>query len=64
MASHSPQRPRRLQTQRLNQGMSSFINITLSSLLERFFMHGLTSGTPIHFELPFLISLASVANTY
>ena len=46
MASHSPQRPRRLQTQQLNQGMSSFINITLSSLLERFFMHGLTSGTP------------------
>lgn len=64
MASHSPQRPRRLQTQQLNQGMSSFINMTLSSLLERFFVHGLTSGALIHFDLPFLISLISAANTY
>ena len=47
MASHSPQRPRRLQTQQLNQGMSPFINITLSRLHERYFVHDLTSEASI-----------------
>ena len=51
MASHSPQRPRRLQTQQSNQGMFFFINISLSNVHERYIVHGLTSAAPIHFEL-------------
>ena len=44
MASHSPQRSRRLQTQQLNQGMSSFIHLALSHLHERYVVHGLNLG--------------------